>query len=166
MRSVTMLSDLELAILGFLKEAPRSGYELRKVFGASQFSDSPGVVYPALQRLSRAALLEGASDESTRRGTERFHVTAAGRKALREALLQPVSEEEIRRKPDTCLLRLRFLEPAAAAEFLTEYARLCAKRAAELKATGGILESHEAAVYATRARSAAKLAKSVSRRRG
>ncbi len=162
MRNMTVVSDLELAILGFLRDEPRSGYELRKVLS----SDSPGAVYPALKRLTASGLIEGAPDESTRRGKERFHITPTGRRVLREALVKQVTEEEVRRKPDACLLRMRFMESAAAAEFLAEYARLAARRAAELRNEGGVLSAHESAVYAVRARSAAKLAKSVTRRRG
>jgi len=166
MRNVTIVSDLELAILGLLRDEPRSGYELRKVLATISFSDSPGAVYPALRRLTAGGLIEGSPDESTRRGKERFHLTPAGRRALREALVKPVTEEEVRRKPDACLLRMRFMEPAAAADFLAGYARLTGKRAAELRNDGGLLSAHESAVYAVRARSAAKLAKSVTRRRG
>lgn len=162
MRNITVVSDLELAILGFLRQEPRSGYELRKVLS----SDSPGAVYPALKRLTTGGLIEGAADESTRRGKERFHITAIGRRALRGALMKPLTEEEVRRKPDGCLLRVRFMEPAASAEFLFEYARLTGKRAMELRTDAGLLSAHESAVYAVRARSAAKLAKSVTRRRG
>jgi len=154
MRSVTVVSDLELAILGFLSEEPRSGYELRKILP----SDSPGAVYPALRRLTAAALIEGSADQSTRRGKERFHVTAAGRRALRDALAKPIGEDEIRRKPDACLLRLRFLEPSAAGQFLDEYARLTAKRAAELRRDGDFLALHDSAIYSARARSAVKVA--------
>jgi hypothetical protein len=86
-------------------------------------------------------------------------MTTAGRKALRDALSQPLTDDEVRRKPDTCLVRARFMEPAAASAFLTDYARMAARRASELKSDPEPLAQHDAAVFAARSRSAAALSR-------
>lgn len=52
---------LELAILGFLAEGPLHGYELRRRVAALSGHTRPvsdGSLYPAINRLARAGLLE------------------------------------------------------------------------------------------------------------
>src|SRR3954447_18311833 len=79
MKSTPLLSDLELALIGLIREQPRSGYALRKaIVDFPQFSDSPGAIYPALRRLRAGGLIE-VSGDATPRKTEVFRITAAGR---------------------------------------------------------------------------------------
>jgi PadR family transcriptional regulator, regulatory protein AphA len=154
MRSTPVLSPLELAILGLLRQAPRSGYDLRKAFAASAIGDSPGSIYPALRRLRAGGLIDAGGAGS--RGKETFQLTAAGRRSLREALSRRVTEDEIRRNPDGVIFRLPFVElelgPSAAATFLSDYAELCGERAAQLRREGTAVAEHHAAVYGARAR--------------
>jgi len=45
---------------------PSSGYDLRNFFSTSSmktYSDSPGAIYPALQRLEKQGLIRGAVGE-------------------------------------------------------------------------------------------------------
>src|SRR5690606_8869973 len=55
-------TTLEYALIGLIRECPRSGYELRKVFvetAMAGYSGSPGAIYPALRRLEADGLIEG-----------------------------------------------------------------------------------------------------------
>ena len=88
------------------------------------------------------------------RKKESFHLTAAGRRTLKEGLGRPVIEE-VRRDPQAVAARLRFLEGAAAREFLEEYARLSMQCAEELKGGSGLAAQHDAALYTARAKWAA-----------
>ena len=146
MRQTPILSDLELRILGLIRESARSGYDLRKLLGAS-----PGAIYPAVKRLAAAGLIEGRSDGTGGRKKETFHVTPAGRRALRDGLERPTLDE-MRRDPQAVAARLQFLEGAGAVQFLEEYARLSLQCAAELKGDRGLAADHDAAVYAARAK--------------
>ena len=154
MRATSILSTLELAILGLLRQSGRSGYDLRKVFAAASIGDSPGSIYPALRRLRAGGLIDAAGAGT--RGKETFQLTGAGRRSLREALSRRLTEEEIRRDPDAVLFRLPFVElelgRAAVTTFLNDYAVLCAERAAQLRREGTVVGDHHASVYAARAR--------------
>jgi DNA-binding PadR family transcriptional regulator len=154
MRSTPVLSPLELAILGLLRQSARSGYELRKVFAAAAIGDSPGSIYPALRRLRSGGLIDAGGAGS--RGKETFQLTAAGRRSLRESLSRRITEDEIRRDPDGVIFRLPFVElelgASAAETFLSDYASLCAEWAAQLRREGTAIAEHHAAVYGARAR--------------
>ena len=158
MRQSPILSSLELSILGHIREQPQSGYSLRKTLAAS-----PGAVYPALRRLAEGGLIEGKEEATGQRMRETFHVTAAGRRALRESLQRPALEE-VRRDPQAVAERLRFLDDSAAAAFVEEYGRLSGIVAAELRDQTGLAAEHDAALYAARARWAATAAKRLTRR--
>ena len=146
MRQTPLLSALELRILGLIRESARSGYDLRKLLGAS-----PGAIYPAVKRLATAGLIEGRREATGARKKEMFHATAAGRRALREGLERPTIDE-MRRDPQGVAGRLRFLEGAAAQAFLEEYGRLSAQCAEELKGNSGLAAQHDAALYSARAK--------------
>ena len=154
MRTTSVLSVLELAILGLLRQNARSGYELRKVFATASIGDSPGSIYPALRRLRAGGLIEAAASGS--RGKETFQLTASGRRSLREALSRRLTEDEIRRDPEAVIFRLPFVElelgRAGLTTFLNDYAALCADRASELRREGTPVADHHASVYAARAR--------------
>lgn len=153
MRHTPILSDLELHLLGCIRQGPQTGYAIRKTIDAS-----PGAIYPALKRLAAAGLIEGKTEGARKK--EVFHATAAGRRALREALSRPTLEE-LRRDPQSVAGRLRYLEGPAAATFLDDYARLSAECAAELKGRTDLMAGHDAAVYAARAKWAAAAAKKI-----
>lgn len=160
MRHSPVLSSLELNILGRVREEGRSGYALRKVLDAS-----PGAIYPALRRLAAEGLIEGKAEATGGRARETFRITAAGRRALREALERPAMEE-VRRDPQAVAERLRFLEGPGAAAFVEEYGRLSAACAAGLKGEAGLAAEHDQALYLARARWAAAAAKRLRSRRG
>ncbi len=172
MKSTPLLSDLELALLGFIREEPRSGYVLRKAIADfPQISDSPGAIYPALRRLREAGLIE-TSGSATGRKTEVFRVTAAGRRALRSALEAAPSDREPATRQ---LLRLTFIDlelgPAAVAQYLQACAQVAEERAEKLRSRRAALNrgsatlavEHEIEIEVARARWAERAAKRLKR---
>lgn len=81
---------LELAVLGFLHEAPMHGYELRKrlheTLGTIR-AFSCGTLYPTLRRMLRAGLIEEETAEaggrSGRRARRVYRLTSDGRARFR-----------------------------------------------------------------------------------
>src|SRR5262245_20355774 len=138
---------LRSALLGLLAQGPRSGYDLRKQFAETPmqvFSDSPGSIYPALQRLRREGLIVEASPRR-RSGRRRqdFKLTPAGLRELEAWLRRPITRQDVIRSLDELMLRFAFtgevLGVARTREFLRELH-------AQLSAYVAELESfHEAA---------------------
>jgi DNA-binding PadR family transcriptional regulator len=141
MRTLPLPSALERSILGLIRAGAGSGYEIRMRLAAS-----PGSVYPALKRLQKAGLIDG------------IVLTPLGKRVLRAALAN-IDKDELRRDPETVAARLRFLKGAQITTFLKEYARLCGELAAELRGSNDLFDRHDAAVFAARARWAAKNAR-------
>ncbi len=137
----TISSPLELAIAGLLWQQARSGYDLLKVFAETAmggFSSSPGAVYPALKRLQKSGLIAGiVENRGTLRPRQVYHATAAGVDALKEYLRQPVTRDEVIRRPDGVLLRFVFagemLGCLEAIRILEDYARQCEAYVPELR---------------------------------
>ncbi len=106
-------SNLGFAILGLLRQAPRSGYDLRKAFTATpiaHFSDSPGAIYPALRRLLRRRWI--APLPTSRMGGRRrqlYAPTDLGRRVWRAWLRRPPSRAEVVRDMDGLVLRFAFM---------------------------------------------------------
>ena len=109
-------SNLGFAILGLLRQAPRSGYDLRKAFTATpiaHFSDSPGAIYPALHRLHQRRWI--ATLPAGRTGGRRRRVyapTGLGRRVWRAWLRRPPTREEVVRDMDGLVLRFAFMSGA------------------------------------------------------
>ena len=87
------------------------------------FSDSPGAIYPALQRLEKAGLIRGrVEDGSDLRRKRTFRLTESGMAALKQWLRQPVTREDVLRGIDELMLRFSFMDnglgEAATARFL------------------------------------------------
>ncbi|MEW1693425.1 PadR family transcriptional regulator [Streptomyces sp. NPDC091265] len=87
---------LELAILGFLAEGPLPGHELRsRVARLTGFSRpvSDGSLYPAINRLSKAGLLE--RNPAPDAGSARYvlSLTEAGRAQMLDRLREPADHE-------------------------------------------------------------------------
>ena len=124
------IPSLGYALLGLLQQKPASGYDLRKIFSSTSmktYSDSPGAIYPALQRLQKQGLIRGTIEEgSGLRRRQIFHLTAKGNSELKKWILAPVTREEVVRWPDAVLLRFAFSEgvagPAASLSLLRSLA--------------------------------------------
>jgi DNA-binding PadR family transcriptional regulator len=104
-------SLLGYALLGLLSQAPRSGYDLRKIFTTTplaHFSDSPGAVYPALARLRRRGWV-AASRRTGGRRRRLFRLTPAGRKAWLGWLRKPPTRAEVMRGMEQLMIRFAFM---------------------------------------------------------
>jgi len=119
------LTNLELLLLALLQARPASGYTLRKAFVTTplgHFSDSPGSIYPALQRLVRRGLIRPVKDQpASGRRKQLFSITPKALAELRDWLSQPITRDDIQHDPGGVMLRFAFsaqlLGNAAAREF-------------------------------------------------
>ena len=123
-------SSLEFALLGLLRQKPQSGYDLRKMFGSTpmrHFSDSPGSIYPALQRLEARKWVAAEREQENSRKRRSLRVTAAGKRSLIRWLLEPVTRRDVISGMDGLLLRFAFfdgnLDRKLACKFLTDLER-------------------------------------------
>jgi DNA-binding PadR family transcriptional regulator len=87
---------LELAILGFLAEALMPGHELRR--RVSQLTGytrpvSDGSLYPAINRLTKAGLIERRADPAAGPARYVLSLTAAGRREMLQRLREPADHE-------------------------------------------------------------------------
>src|SRR5689334_9690691 len=102
--------------MGLLNEIPLSGYGVRKFFTETPmggFSNSPGAIYPALERLEKSALIRGrVEDSSGLRRRKIFHLTESGTKAFKEWLKQPITQDDVMHRPDELMLRFSFMDNA------------------------------------------------------
>ncbi len=87
---------LELAILGFLSEGPLPGHELRRrvtrLTGHSR-PVSDGTLYPAINRLTKAGLIERRPAPEAGGGRYVLNLTAAGRQDMLRRLREPAEHE-------------------------------------------------------------------------
>jgi len=124
-------SLLGCALLGLLHQQPRSGYDLRKIFANTPmgtFSDSPGAIYPALQRLEHQKFVRGQIVKSSSLRRRRvFRPTASGKRAFRAWQTKPITGDDVIHRLDELMLRFSFMDetagPAAAREFLSALLR-------------------------------------------
>ena len=87
------MTPLSYALLGLVRQLPRSGYALRKVFETTPlggYSSSPGSIYPALKSLEKAGLLETHSGQSHGKGL--YHLTPQGERELDAWLRAPIGD--------------------------------------------------------------------------
>jgi DNA-binding PadR family transcriptional regulator len=97
------------AILGFLNECEMSGYDIRKQAEQTAgyfWHESEGHLYPTLQRMKRAGLIEqvGTGAGSARK-RKQYCITLLGKEKLEEWLAEPVQEGRVR---NPLLLKLFF----------------------------------------------------------
>ena len=115
---------LELAILGFLYDAPLHGYELRKRITALTGHVRPvaeSTLYPAIKRLEKAGLLARATEPGAVAAPRHvLTLTENGRQELRHRLAEPVQRDITdENRWFTVLAFLRHLDgPAAQAAVL------------------------------------------------
>jgi DNA-binding PadR family transcriptional regulator len=100
---------LDLAILGFLKEQPRHGYDLRrKLSELGVRSVSFGSLYPALRRLDRNRLIETV--DGVRR-KKVYQITAAGEARFKELIEDRTTEDEDDRSFNLRVAFFKYLDP-------------------------------------------------------
>jgi len=75
------------------------------------YSDSPGAIYPALQRLQQQGLIRGSVEESAGlRRRQMFRLTPQGLAGLRQWINRPILRTEVIRGLDEVMLRFAFSE--------------------------------------------------------
>jgi DNA-binding PadR family transcriptional regulator len=136
------LSSLELALLGLIAQAPRSGYELCRIFETSpmmHYSASPGAIYPALKRLDRRGLLLGQVERSDAlRPVRTYRISDTGRDAIVSWVSLPIKRDDLIWRSDELMLRFAFMgqhvDLEATSRFLTELVEVIDAYVSELEA--------------------------------
>ena len=107
-------SLLGYALLGLLQQQARSGYDLRKIFANTPmgtFSDSPGAIYPALQRLEKRDLVSSRVRESSGLRRRRlFRPTSFGKRAFKSWQTRAITREDVIHHVDELMLRFGFMD--------------------------------------------------------
>jgi DNA-binding PadR family transcriptional regulator len=104
------LSPTAYVILGFVRNEPRSGYEIKALVDNSTrffWAASYGQIYPELKRLSEAGLIVGSDTPTGGRKRTVYEITADGTDELRSWLRQAPETFEMR---DEGLLKLFFAD--------------------------------------------------------
>ena len=125
--------SLEFAILGFLNYHPYTGYDLKKIFDTSIRHFWPAEqsqIYRTLARLTEQgyAGMEKVA-QSDRPDRKVYHITEAGRTALREWIIGPLPMDEPRSAP---LIQVFFAGQLADEEILTKFEGFAALMRASL----------------------------------
>ncbi|MBZ0278719.1 MAG: PadR family transcriptional regulator [Anaerolineae bacterium] len=104
------MSPLKYILLGSLNYVPLTGYQLKKFMDESTshfWYAQTSQIYRTLNELERTGLLTSEIEEQDDRpDRRRYHITQAGRDALREWLLRPMTVLETTK--DTLLVKLFF----------------------------------------------------------
>jgi PadR family transcriptional regulator AphA len=93
------LSPTAKVILGMLELRPRSGYEIKQFVDRSTrffWAASYGQIYPDLQRLAEAGMIEGADEPTGDRRRTVYRLTREGEQALLAWLREPPETYELR----------------------------------------------------------------------
>lgn len=107
---MSTLSATARVILGLLKFAPRTGYDVKRVTDFSTrffWRASYGQIYPELRALEGAGLVRSREEPYGRRLRRVYELTAKGERALADWLRSDTDQYELR---DEGLLRLFFGE--------------------------------------------------------
>ena len=104
-------SPLEHCLLALIEHGECSGYDIRRILTQTpmrRFSDSPGSIYPALQRLQRRRWIVATRDPESRRRRSVYRLAPKGRAELTRWLKQPISEDDVIYRMHELMLRLSF----------------------------------------------------------
>lgn len=107
------ISILGYALMGMVQKHPASGYDLRKLFTRTplaSFSDSPGAIYPALQRLEARGLIRGTIEGPRLRSRKMFRLTAAGNVELKRWLKLPARRQDVVSRMGELILRFSLMD--------------------------------------------------------
>jgi PadR family transcriptional regulator AphA len=119
---MSSLSPTAKIILGFLRFLPRSGYDIKQAVEFSTrffWGASYGQIYPELQRLQQAGLVEVESEGGRRRKV--YRLTAKGKRELEDWLR---GDGDLFQYRDEGLLRLFFSDFADAGAALENVRRM------------------------------------------
>jgi DNA-binding PadR family transcriptional regulator len=116
------LSATMLGLLGLLNLGPMSGYDMKQIADRSLrffFPISYGQIYPNLELLSKAELIERVEEEaSTARGRQAYRITPRGVAALRAWLHRETEPTRTRSELLAKLLLAAPLDPDRARELV------------------------------------------------
>lgn len=115
------LSPTAYVILGMVRKAPRSGYEIKAAVDRSTrffWAASYGQIYPELRRLSEAGLIAGSEAPTGERRRTVYEITADGEEELRAWLRRPPRTFELREEGLMKLFFAAALPRREAAEIL------------------------------------------------
>jgi DNA-binding PadR family transcriptional regulator len=120
-------SLLGYALLGLIHHKPQSGYGLRKVFSDTamgNYSDSPGAIYPALQRLEKNGSVSSMVEEAGGLRRRRvYRLTSSGRAELKAWLRKPIAPDDVKRDAAELMLRFSFMEKALGTQACVAFLR-------------------------------------------
>ena len=121
------MSELEGVVLGIVNaQQPCTAYAVRKEIASSpssHWSASAGAIYPLLRRLEAGGLLSVQADPEDGRGRRLITLTRAGRRALREWMLEVGQPDVAANLTDALRSRAFFLaalRPAERRRFVKE----------------------------------------------
>ena len=127
MQPPSNISVLGYALLGLVQQKPSSGYDLRKIFtetAMGSFSNSPGAIYPALERLERhGAIASEVKDSAGLRRRRVYRLTAQGKRKFKQWLAQPITRDDVVRGTGELMLRFAFMEQALGAKAAIAFLR-------------------------------------------
>lgn len=107
------MTPLDYAVLGLLRERPRTGYAVRKAFAETamgNYSSSPGSIYPALARLTKQGLVERVSEVSrSTRPQAFFRLTKKGTAQFKRWLRAGVTRADVTHGMHILLLKFAFM---------------------------------------------------------
>jgi DNA-binding PadR family transcriptional regulator len=122
---------LDLAILGYLKEGPCHGYELRRRLGSlGLWSVSFGSLYPALRRLERRGEITPVGANTRKKA---YAITEVGEAHFDELMAEPLADDD--RAFAVRVAFFRFLAPERRLELLEQRRAALARRAATTRAS-------------------------------
>jgi DNA-binding PadR family transcriptional regulator len=150
------LTSFEHILLGLIRMAPSSGYDLKRIFAATPmgiYQPSSGALYPALRRLERQGLVRAQAPASQGDGSARrrrvYEPTETGRAAHASWLRSPVEPATVARDLGLHLMRFVMMEHLLPREevvaFLQSLADALAAFTAQLErytAAAGISDRH------------------------
>ena len=127
------LTSFEHIVLGLICTAPSSGYDLKRIFGATPmgvYQPSSGTLYPALRRLEHMALVRvqasSGQDRQSARHRRVYEPTKAGRDAHVSWLLTPVEPATVSRDLGLHLMRFVMMEHVLPPEEVLAFVRTLA----------------------------------------
>ena len=111
------LTSLDYAILGLLRQKNRTGYQIRQIFETTamgNYSSSPGSIYPAINKLKAASLVQKTDFEAPR---SPFCITDQGAKSLSSWLRIPIASEDFPKNIAGLMLRFALMDNRVAIKY-------------------------------------------------
>lgn len=152
-----MLSHHESHVLALIRKwQPTTAYFVRKALQrslASSLSDSPGSVYPVVERLKRAGLVSSEASENDGRKTDYISCTEAGEEAIKAWLLDERSHDLLPEDPwRTRMIFADLLTPAQQQGWLAALRQRVAVQLREIDDQAALIEDKNYAAALENAR--------------